>query len=600
MISAIRSALISTFSTIFFVTAVLYIVEDYRFISTLKHSHVLVAAGISLITWLGLFFVFKPSFLKKYFLPALILPLIWFSTFTWAYGFMHLPESETLGDYYIFSSLLFSSAYIIFAWKQKIRTGAYICSLLLGFFYFLMTIIPSIYIAYYIIYKSEMDLFAMMAIAMTNIHESLEFIQTVAPPAYIISTMAGVIILFSLCLYFASRIMISTAYQDPPLRSRTRLSYCCFVFITVLFLGGFIRQAMYIFPIKIYRSMHQGGGSYELLRTLNENLGNNAKNISFLSYQTSAKGTHIVIIGESANRDHMDAFTPDYPEKTTPWETDMSHSPDFAFNTRSYANFPSTALSLTYALTSTNQYNNITLKNTISLVDAAKAAGYDTYWISFQGRSSLASAGVSVIGERCDKSYWEGGLDTEVLKTLKRLPSSHKRIIFIHLNGSHYNYSARFPMGYGNSTGISPSDPYYDYDVTLAYDDQLLKDIFTYAKENMNLQTMIYFSDHGEDMAHYHGTAPFTYDMARIPFWIYISPSYQKLHPGLLPSLRNNSGKVFTNDLLFDTASGLWQIKSNYYHEIYDLSSPAYALTAEQARTMHGKRLITDDPEFRK
>lgn len=92
----------------------------------------------------------------------------------------------------------------------------------------------------------------------------------------------------------------------------------------------------------------------------------------------------------------------------------------------------------------------------------------------------------------------------------------------------------------------------------------MLHSIFTYAKEHLNLKTMIYFSDHAEDMVYYHGTSGFSYDMIRIPFWIYLSPDYRKIHPDILPALQSNKDKIFTNDLLFETASGIWQAKTNF------------------------------------
>ena len=110
---------------------------------------------------------------------------------------------------------------------------------------------------------------------------------------------------------------------------------------------------------------------------------------------------------------------------------------------------------------------------------------------------------------------------------------------------------------------------------------------------------MIYFSDHGEDMVHYHGTSPFTYDMVRIPLWIYISPEWRALCPSMMPALERNRDKLFTNDLIFDLASNLWQAKTNYYEAVYDLSSPEYGLD-RQALTMHGRFLVTDDPVFKK
>lgn len=80
---------------------------------------------------------------------------------------------------------------------------------------------------------------------------------------------------------------------------------------------------------------------------------------------------------------------------------------------------------------------------------------------------------------------------------MKKLPPADKRIIFIHINGSHYNYASRVPFGYGKETLISSDNPYYDYDVTLAYTDKILHEIFDYAKSNLNWQTMIYFPTTG-------------------------------------------------------------------------------------------------------
>ena len=356
---------------------------------------------------------------------------------------------------------------------------------------------------------------------------------------------------------------------------------------------------MHVFPIGMYRTIQQKDSSFQLLQTMKTRLAENEKNIEFLPGLPIAAGTHILVIGESACRDHMQAFTPSYPEKTTPWESEMTASSDFFFTRKAYANFPSTVMSLSFALTSTNQYSDGSLKNAVSLVDAAKKAGYRTDWISFQNRSSLASAGVSVIGERCDATYWENSSDGEAVNVIKKLPPADKRIIFIHINGSHYNYASRVPFGYGKETLISSDDPYYDYDVTLAYTDKILHEIFDYAKANLNLQTMIYFSDHGEDMVHYHGTSPFTYDMVRIPLWIYISPEWRALCPSVMPALERNRDKLFTNDLIFDLASNLWQAKTNYYEAVYDLSSPEYGLD-RQALTMHGRFLVTDDPVFKK
>lgn len=599
MPSILRSIVLSTLGTISLVLALLWAIGDERFFPSLSNPHLLTSAGVLLLTNTGLFIIFKKEFLKKYFFPSLLLPSVWFAAFTWAYGYMYLPENKYLGDYYSMIFLLFSLSYLSLAWKWKLKRGAFLWSVLTGLFSFFMILVPLIYIGYYIIYKSEMDIFALMAIAMTNAREAAEFVETVAAPALIAAVAIFAIILLISCFYIARRFFMSMETAETPFLTAGRGGLIGFIIFTILFSGGFLRQMRHIFPLQIYYAAKKGSGSFKLMETLNRHLAENAKAVVLLPGQTAEDGTHIIVIGESASRDHMQSFTPGYPVKTTPWEDAMAKSPDFFFADKGYANFPTTVMSLSYALTNTNQYNKTALNDAVSLVDAAKAAGYRTDWISFQNRSSLASAGVSVIGERCDASYWENSLDGEAVKVMKKLPPAKKRVIFIHINGSHYSYLARVPMGYGKATDIPEDDPYYNYDVTLAYTDEMLHSIFTYAKEHLNLKTMIYFSDHAEDMVYYHGTSGFSYDMIRIPFWIYLSPDYRKIHPDILPALQSNKDKIFTNDLLFETASGIWQAKTNFYQDIYDLSSPSYVLDQE-AVTMHGKLLITDDPKFKK
>jgi len=203
-----------------------------------------------------------------------------------------------------------------------------------------------------------------------------------------------------------------------------------------------------------------------------------------------------------------------------------------------------------------------------------------------------------MIAERCDHTYWEQNPDEYALNVLKELPPAKKRVVFINITGSHYTYKTRVPVSRWNQFGISPNNPDHDYDMTIAYDDWIMQNIFNYARDNMNLQAMVYFSDHGENMKHFHGTSPFYFDMVHIPFFVYLSPSYQAKYPELMKQLKVHEHTPFTNDLIFDTLSGLFQARTSFYHEAYDFSSPAYAINAENAMTMDRKRKIKEDPAF--
>ena len=84
--------------------------------------------------------------------------------------------------------------------------------------------------------------------------------------------------------------------------------------------------------------------------------------------------------------------------------------------------------------------------------------------------------------------------------------------------------------------------------------------------------------------------------MVHIPFWIYLSPQYREQYPDIANTLHTHRDAVFTNDMIFETISGVLHAKSNFYDEKYDFSNQYYSITCQEARTMRGDLRIADDP----
>ena len=586
------------------IMAILHLGGDFPDIQSYVQPRLGAALLVMLIVSFGLSFTMNWAFLKRLLPWAVILPILWAGTFTWAYGFASLPEKKHLGDYYVLGAVLFALPYVYTTLTARAKHLRSLWTVIAGIYTFFMVLIPFIYIGYYVLFGGEMDMFAMMAVRSTHMKEIKDFFRTMGSPMHLVMAVIALGIVIS-CAVGLARSMMKAArsFEGPFLRGTGRAFTVGLAVISILFFGGFYRQITHVFPATIIKSLNSKGSEYQLLQKLNDNLDKNVKNMTFTAPDPGDgidEGTHIVIIGESANRDHMKAFTPDYPENTTPWLSEMAKSPDFALGYHAYSNFPNTLFSLSYAMTSANQYGDMSLEDVVSMVDVAKAAGYRTDWISFHNRSSMSSAGVTMIAERCDDSYWEKNYDGYTLEVLKKLPPAKKRVIFINIDGSHYTYIARVPVNLRDKLGVSKEDPYHDYDLTIAYDDRVMKDIFEYAKANLNLKSMIYFSDHGENMKHYHTTSPFYYDMVHIPFFVYLSPDYQAAHPGLMPTLKSHEQTVFTNDMAFDMVTGIWQARTNFYHSQYDFSSKDYAINKDNATTFERKKRIADDPVWGK
>ena len=581
------------------ISALLHLGGDFPDIYSYAQPRLGAAFAVMLIVSFGLFSVFSKDYLKRLLPWAVILPLLWAGTFTWAYGFASLPEKKHLGDYYVLGALLFSLPYVYTIGLTK--CGGYVRAALqamYGAFNFFMLLFPLIYISYYWRFGGEMDLFALMAVRATHWEEVKEFLSTMGSPL-LLGLAIGVLLLAAYVL--TQQVGRCAESGEGLLRGNGKKIKVGLIVISILFFGGFIRQIIHVFPINLYRTMNSKGSEFQLLQNFNTNLDKNTAGLKLIDPADGLdEGTHIVIIGESANRDHLKAFTPSYPEDTTPWLSSKVNDPDFSLNYMAYSNFPNTLMSLSYAMTSANQYGDMDLSHAVSMVDAARAAGYRTDWISFHNRSSLSSAGVTLIAERSDASFWEKNYDEYAVDVMKKLPPAKRRVLFINIMGSHYTYLARVPADQRGALGISENDPYYGYDLTVAYTDRVIRDIFEYAKAHMNLKSLVYFSDHGENMEHFHSTSPFFYDMVHIPFFVYLSPDYQAAHPSLMPVLKSHEKRPFTNDLAFDTVTGLWRAKTNFYHAAYDISSPDYAITIEDAKTFGGKRMVKDDPALAK
>ena len=247
-------------------------------------------------------------------------------------------------------------------------------------------------------------------------------------------------------------------------------------------------------------------------------------------------------------------------------------------------------------LTNKNQYISVESEDEITILDIAKKMGYSTYWLSNQGMFGGSDATTSVIAARADKKVWTPnpivGPDEQLIQLLNKIDGNQKNFIVIHIRGSHYEYEKRYPENFGSQYPNMTA-----YEKSIAYTDKVLKDIYQYGKEHMNLQMMLYCSDHGEDMKYGHTPELNDFNMVRVPFWIYLSSSYRDALPERSETLSAHKEAYFTNDLMYDVICGLMGGETDsFYHSELDISSDDYRITKDYAMTLYGKRHISEDP----
>lgn len=474
--------------------------------------------------------------------------------------------------------------------------------------------IQTLIIFYFIATKALLNDFAVLAVCQTNFSEAMAYIHDYLSYGYI----AIVLVLFFALFIFLWRIMSNYDSKKVGKHSKNLITIILSIFMMadlyVAFMvcpSNFIKRTSY--------SVVNAFDTYKEFRELREKTKNEKQSSAFKAeYIGHMPSTYVIIIGESETRDHMGAYG--YFRTTTPWLTqEAKTNPNFILFNNAYASDHATTKVLALALTEANQYNGVTLNKALSLLDIAKKAGFETVWLSNQMQYGKFDSPTTIIAESADKQIWKNsnfGLftkttnyDEALLKELKLLGTSEKnRLIIIHLMGCHSSYTDRYPPNrkHFTSTTDVPNDVkdkerYNTYDDNVLYNDYVLSQLFSIAKNQLQASTITYFSDHGEELVKGYGHNPilekFDYTLLRIPFFVEIN-STEEGEKEIVKNLKTNQSKFFTNDIVYDTQIGLMQIQTNRTNDCYDLASKNFNIETQKLIATEKKRQIIDDPKI--
>jgi len=138
-------------------------------------------------------------------------------------------------------------------------------------------------------------------------------------------------------------------------------------------------------------------------------------------------------------------------------------------------------------------------------------------------------------------------------------------------------------------------DDVLNYYNSLHYTDTLLKQIYEYAIDKLNLQAMVYFSDHATIPDRHRSPNFDGFGNTRIPLFVIMSDEYLSCHPERVEALKTNKECYWTNDLLYELMCGIFDIKSSHYDEQASLASALYKYQRNDLLTYEGKARIADD-----
>ena len=464
----------------------------------------------------------------------------------------------------------------IFAWIQFVVLLPYLLNL-----------------GYALVEKDCVTADSLIAVYQTNINEIGEFLKSTAP------LYVYVIAIFALLLIFAFLLnTLKASYIKGASNGRKETINIVLAFLCIGFICNKTFHDSYF--ARIIRDSKEYLRSVQDYNAYRFDVNGKPKYIEATSSYPGDE-TFLVIIGESQNRKHMSAYG--YSRDTTPWLAAQRANDNFVIMENGYACNTLTMLALSQALTEKSQYNHKALDKSYSLIDIAKAAGFKTYWISNQAQYGSYNTPITLIANCADEKIWlnsdssaSSSYDEKVLPALSSINSKGKKVIFIHLYGNHWEYNHRYPHEkYGKFDNSNYAGKVVDlqklnaYDNSMYYNDCVTEKIFQYAKQNWNVSSIAYFSDHGEAVVSNNKHIPSKYedDMGTVPVYFYFSDEYIKAHPAIVARTKKNKDIYFTNDMMYDALLDLWGIKTPYYNAKENFLSDEYGYGA-------GKLLILD------
>ncbi len=233
----------------------------------------------------------------------------------------------------------------------------------------------------------------------------------------------------------------------------------------------------------------------------------------------------IIVMGESVNKYHMGLYGYNVP--TTPFLTSLRHSSGlYVFDAIAPTNQTRYSIPIDLTEAKVGDYEHRYMRSA-SLITYFKHNGYETYWISNQGRAGKNDSTIASMAYEADTTffanlnYLDAALDEVLIDYLGKMEkNSQKELFMIHLMGSHSDYVNRYDKA--KALFKHPKNRVEEYDNTIHYTDYVLGQIYERFKNERLL--LVYLSDHGENINlenNGHGFLPSFKDEYSVPFVIY-------------------------------------------------------------------------------
>lgn len=532
---------------------------------------------------------------------AVLVAAVWMTTYPLLF---HLTNRKSAPDYDNYGDINFG-LYLI-AWLSALHIAAgyffaasIVAAVVLSIVLFLLLFIPFAQIVYYLIYDTCIDVNGMKIVQETNYNEILEYPKSF-PLATNIAVAVGILTVIGACM------AVEICFPTTVVHEGINLFVAIFCSLFALAISPYMWKRRGLFArtgvarlyllIKEYAETNQRYTSERDSRMA-------SLEVEALGEPGEKPSTIVMVIGESGARDYMSAFR-EQDRETTPWlsscKKDDRH---FILFPHSYSCTMHTVPVLENALTERNQYNDKPFYTSCSVVDIAQKLGYNVHWYSNQGHLGESDTPTTLVANTSDVAKWTKQelnklqYDQSLVDFLDEVDPTKNNFVVFHLIGSHFNFINRYPPEYTQWGKAGVQDDVLNFKNSLHYTDHVLQQFFEYGRDKLNMQAMLYFSDHATMPDRKRSPKFDGFGHTRIPMFAYLSDDYIRLHGSRYEALRKNKDKYFTNDLVYDLMCGIFDIRSNRFDESCSLASADYRFTRDTLLTFEGKIHISEDTD---
>ena len=307
--------------------------------------------------------------------------------------------------------------------------------------------------------------------------------------------------------------------------------------------------------------------------------------------------TYVLVVGESLNRNHMSLYG--YKRDTSPLLKQIQD--ELLIFDNVYSPHATTLASLTKVLSFANDDAEGLAMLRGSLVDYFKDAGFKTFWISNQFDSGENDDLLGVWGHAADetffinKSYWRNlnaPYDEKVIPVFEKAlqDEAQKKLIVVHLMGSHTRYVKRYPSRFNKFSGEGARAlNVAQYDNSVLYNDFVVRSLIEMLRKyaDNHVASLLYLSDHGEDVSeavdscHCHSEVVATEEMFQVPFVLWNSQTYNRVRHDFVKKIKSKKHIFFDSENLIHAFAELAGLKNKDINPRLSLFADNYKIPDE-------------------